>query len=295
LQAAIAALHAEAEDAAQTDWAQIAALYDELARITRPRSCCLNGAVALGNMSEGAERGLAMIDELGGSGALDRYHLYHAARADLLRDSDRGLRPPTLSRALSLTANGIERSFLERRLAALYAPLAGCGRHERYATLPYASAQFLCHPGFERAGLRPARHRLDPRTRCRSRSMSSRCGATRTSSSSSTAASRGPRCCSDAVAAILGRAMPARGAPHPRRDRFLGVVEERAHVALDLSPIEAPSKWCVPRPWRRAVDEAQVRFTDLPPARGTDRAARGALLALARRCCSGMPAIASAD
>jgi len=119
LQAAIAALHAEAEDAAQTDWAQIAALYDELARINPTPVVLLNGAVALG-MSEGAERGLAMIDELGGSGALDRYHLYHAARADMLRRL--GSRPAAADadrRALSLTANGIERTFLERRLAAL--------------------------------------------------------------------------------------------------------------------------------------------------------------------------------
>jgi RNA polymerase sigma-70 factor, ECF subfamily len=79
----------------------------------------LNGAVATG-MSEGAERGLALIDELGASGALDRYHLYHAARADMLRRL--GSRPAAVDayrRALTLTANSIERSFLERRLAAL--------------------------------------------------------------------------------------------------------------------------------------------------------------------------------
>src|SRR4029077_15528999 len=119
LQAAIAALHAEAKDAAETDWAQIAALYDELARINPTPVVLLNGAVAVG-MSEGAGRGLALIEELGGSGALDRYHLYHAARADMLRRL--GSRPAAADayrRALALTANGIERSFLERRLAAL--------------------------------------------------------------------------------------------------------------------------------------------------------------------------------
>jgi len=119
LQAAIAALHAEANDAAQTDWAQIAALYDELARINPTPVVLLNGAVAVG-MSEGAERGLALIEELGDSGALDRYHLYHAARADMLRRL--GSRPAAADayrRALALTANGIERTFLERRLAAL--------------------------------------------------------------------------------------------------------------------------------------------------------------------------------
>jgi RNA polymerase sigma-70 factor, ECF subfamily len=119
LQAAIAALHAEAKDAGETDWAQITALYDELARINPTPVVLLNGAVATG-MSEGAERGLALIDELGASGALDRYHLYHAARADMLRRL--GSRPAAVDayrRALTLTANSIERSFLERRLAAL--------------------------------------------------------------------------------------------------------------------------------------------------------------------------------
>ncbi len=119
LQAAIAALHAEAKDAAQTDWAQIAVLYDELARMNPTPVVLLNGAVAVG-MSEGAERGLALIDELGDSGALDRYHLYHAARADMLRRL--GSRPAAADayrRALTLTANSIERTFLERRLAAL--------------------------------------------------------------------------------------------------------------------------------------------------------------------------------
>jgi len=119
LQAAIAALHAEAKDAAETDWAQIAVLYDELARINPTPVVLLNGAVAVG-MSQGAGRGLALIEEVGGSGALDRYHLYHAARADMLRRL--GSRPAAAEayrRALSLTANGIERTFLERRLAAL--------------------------------------------------------------------------------------------------------------------------------------------------------------------------------
>jgi RNA polymerase sigma-70 factor (ECF subfamily) len=119
LQAAIAALHAEAENPGYTDWAQIAALYEELARINPTPIVQLNGAVAIG-MSQGADRGLALIDKLGSSGALDRYHLYHAARADMLRRL--GSRPAAADayrRALALTANGIERTFLERRLAAL--------------------------------------------------------------------------------------------------------------------------------------------------------------------------------
>src|SRR5215469_8700548 len=119
LQAAIAAVHAGAAHSAATDWAEIAALYDELARINPSPVVLLNGAVAAG-MSRGPGHGLRLIDELGASGALDRYHLYHAARADMLRRL--GLRNAAVEayqRALALTANGIERMFLERRLAAL--------------------------------------------------------------------------------------------------------------------------------------------------------------------------------
>jgi len=116
LQAAIAAVHAEADTSAQTDWRQIAALYGELARIDPNPVVLLNRAVAIG-MSEGLERGLALIDALPG---LDNYHLFHAARADLLRRL--GLRSAAAEayrRALDLTANGVERAYLERRLAAL--------------------------------------------------------------------------------------------------------------------------------------------------------------------------------
>jgi RNA polymerase sigma-70 factor (ECF subfamily) len=119
LQAAIAALHAEAEDATETDWPQIAALYDELARIGPTPVILLNGAVAVG-MSEGAQCGLALIEELGASGALDRYHLFHAARADMLRRlGRRNAAAEAYRRAFELTANGAERAFLERRLATL--------------------------------------------------------------------------------------------------------------------------------------------------------------------------------
>ena len=119
LQAAIAALHAEAMTSAETDWPQIAALYDELARINPSPVVLLNGAVAVG-MSEGPGRGLTRIDELGASGELDRYHLFHAARADMLRRL--GLASAAADayrRALTLMANGVERAYLERRLAAL--------------------------------------------------------------------------------------------------------------------------------------------------------------------------------
>jgi RNA polymerase sigma-70 factor (ECF subfamily) len=119
LQAAIAALHAEARDPTETDWPQIAALYRELARLNPSPVVLLNGAVAVA-MSEGPGRGLALIDALGASGELDRYHLFHAARADILRrlgsfeDAAEAYR-----RALALIGNDVERAYLERRLAAL--------------------------------------------------------------------------------------------------------------------------------------------------------------------------------
>jgi len=119
LQAAIAALHAEAATSAETDWPQIAALYGELARIHPSPVVQLNGAVAVG-MSEGPRRGLALIDELGTSGELDRYHLFHAARADMLRRlGSFEAAAEAYRRALALMANGAERAYLERRLAAL--------------------------------------------------------------------------------------------------------------------------------------------------------------------------------
>jgi RNA polymerase sigma-70 factor (ECF subfamily) len=119
LQAAIAALHAQAESPAKTDWVQIAALYGALTRIQPSPVVQLNGAVAIG-MAEGPQRGLALIDELGASGELDRYHLFHAARADMLRRLGWSeAAAEAYRRALALMANGVERAYLERRLAAL--------------------------------------------------------------------------------------------------------------------------------------------------------------------------------
>jgi RNA polymerase sigma-70 factor, ECF subfamily len=119
LQAAIAALHGEAGSPEATDWPQIAALYGELARIHPSPVVQLNGAVAIG-MSEGPRRGLALIDELGAVGELDRYHLFHAARADMLRRlGSFEAAADAYRRALALMANGVERAYLERRLAAL--------------------------------------------------------------------------------------------------------------------------------------------------------------------------------
>jgi RNA polymerase sigma-70 factor (ECF subfamily) len=119
IQAAIGALHAEAAQASQTDWAQIAALYAELAKLNPSPIILLNRAVAIG-MSEGPQRGLMMIDSLGVSGALAEYYLLHAARADLLRKLNRvEAAAEAYRRALALTTNETERRFLERRLQEL--------------------------------------------------------------------------------------------------------------------------------------------------------------------------------
>ena len=85
LQAAIAALHAQAESAEETDWAQIAVLYSELERRTGSPVTTLNRAVAVA-MAEGPEAGLSLTDTIGG---LETYHLFHATRADLLRRLER--------------------------------------------------------------------------------------------------------------------------------------------------------------------------------------------------------------
>jgi RNA polymerase sigma-70 factor (ECF subfamily) len=119
LQAAIAAVHAEARTAAETDWTQIGALYAELARINPSLVIALNRAVAIA-MSEGWDKGLSLMDELGRSGALDQYHLYHAARADLLRRMNR--RDEALAayeKAIALTSNKVEVDYLRRRVAEL--------------------------------------------------------------------------------------------------------------------------------------------------------------------------------
>ena len=126
LQAAIAAVHADAKTAAETDWAEIAALYAELARITPSPVVLLNHAVAVA-LSAGLEEGLALIDGLGAGGQLERYHLYHAARADLLRRLGRvEAALPAYETALSLVSNRVEAAYLRRRIAELGAgtPLA---------------------------------------------------------------------------------------------------------------------------------------------------------------------------
>ena len=117
VQAAIGALHAQAEAPGATDWAQIEALYRTLLKIAPSPVVALNHAVALA-MSSGIERGLALIDRLGESGRLESYHLYHAARADLLRRLGRATEAAdAYNRALELTANTQEQAYMRRRLA----------------------------------------------------------------------------------------------------------------------------------------------------------------------------------
>ncbi len=117
LQAAIAALHARAIRAEDTDWKQIAALYGGLLREQPGAVIELNAAVALA-MAEGAELGLAWIERLRESPELNGYHLLPAARADLLRRLHRHAEAAlAYGEALALVRNPAERLYLERRLA----------------------------------------------------------------------------------------------------------------------------------------------------------------------------------
>ena len=119
IQAAIAAVHANALNAAATDWAQIVALYDLLARAEPSPVIELNRAVAVA-MRDGPAAGLSLIDAILARGDLGNYHLAHAARADLCRRlSRRAEARASYEKALSLTEQEPERRFLERRLAEL--------------------------------------------------------------------------------------------------------------------------------------------------------------------------------
>jgi len=119
LQAAIAAVHAEAADAAATDWVQIAALYEVLLRVEPSPVVELNRAVAVA-MRDGPEAGLTLIDALLARGELADYRLAHAARADLCRRLGRTAEArAAYERALALTRQEPEQRFLERRLAEL--------------------------------------------------------------------------------------------------------------------------------------------------------------------------------
>jgi RNA polymerase sigma-70 factor (ECF subfamily) len=119
LQAAIAALHDEAPDAASTDWPQIVALYDVLKTLDGSPLVELNRAVAVA-MRDGPAAGLALLDQLAADPRLAGYHLLPAARADLLRRLGRyGEAAGAYRCALELVGNEPERAFLERRLSAL--------------------------------------------------------------------------------------------------------------------------------------------------------------------------------
>jgi RNA polymerase sigma-70 factor (ECF subfamily) len=119
LQAAIAAMHAEAPTAAATDWPQIVGLYDVLLRAEPSPVVALNRAAAIA-MRDGPQAGLVLIDDLLTRGELSEYRLAHSARADLLRRLGRAADAATAYRtALALSRQEPERRFLERRLREL--------------------------------------------------------------------------------------------------------------------------------------------------------------------------------
>jgi len=119
VQAAIAAVHADATDAASTDWPQVVRLYDVLLRLEPSPVVALNRTVAVA-MASGPDAGLAALAPVERAGALDDYLYLHATRADLLRQAGRVPEArAAYQRALRLVTNGTERAFLERRLAEL--------------------------------------------------------------------------------------------------------------------------------------------------------------------------------
>jgi RNA polymerase sigma-70 factor (ECF subfamily) len=119
IQAAISSLHAQAVRPEETDWRQIAGLYRALVRMNPSPVVKLNWAVAIA-MAEGPLHGLAFLNQLHLEEELGQYHLFHAARADLLRRAGAvNAARAAYTRALELCQNGSERAFLQRRLAAL--------------------------------------------------------------------------------------------------------------------------------------------------------------------------------
>ena len=116
LQASIAALHANAKSAAETDWAQIAELYAALLRIHPSPVIEVNRAVAVA-MARSPQEGLALLDDLAARKELEEFHLLPAARADLLRRLGRSREAAeAYRRALALATNDVERRYLRRRL-----------------------------------------------------------------------------------------------------------------------------------------------------------------------------------
>lgn len=116
VQAAIAAVHCQAARHEDTDWQQIVRLYDALERLQPSPIVSLNRAVAV-TMMDGPQSGLAIVDKLAASGELENYHIFHAARAELLRrNGSRQDAAKSYSRALELVTNDSERRYLQRRL-----------------------------------------------------------------------------------------------------------------------------------------------------------------------------------
>lgn len=119
VQAAIAALHAQAKQADETDWPQIAALYAVLGRLSPSPVVELNRAVAIA-MADGPLRGLALLQQESLAAPLQHYHWYHAARADLLRRVGKTADArAAYEQALALCHNGVEHAFLMKRCAEL--------------------------------------------------------------------------------------------------------------------------------------------------------------------------------
>ena len=119
VQAAIAAIHANAATPEETDWTEIAALYKKLLEIMPSPIVALNYAVAMA-LSEGLEKGLREIERLSEVSELESYYLFHAARADILRRLDRKEEAArAYSEAMALTENAVERAYLQRRIASV--------------------------------------------------------------------------------------------------------------------------------------------------------------------------------
>jgi predicted RNA polymerase sigma factor len=119
LQAAIAACHARANTAADTDWKRVVALYDEMLELSPSPIVGLNRAVAVG-MAHGPAAGLEALDALASEPVLENYHLVPSVRGDLLARLGRHAEArDELHRALAMTGNARERDLLSRRLALL--------------------------------------------------------------------------------------------------------------------------------------------------------------------------------
>ena len=122
LQAAISALHAEAETWSDTDWPQIAALYGVLYQVTRTAVVRINQAVAL-SYADTPGHALQILDELAADASVQRYQPYHAARADILQREGRfGESRQHRQQAIDLSSNEAERRFLQRQLDATPTP-----------------------------------------------------------------------------------------------------------------------------------------------------------------------------